>query len=291
VTRASDARSDRSRGPTEHPTREGGRERPPLIDSHCHLEAKDFRAPDGTDERDTIVARAEAAGVGAFVCIGSGGSLQEVENAIAWAEKSPRIWAAIGIHPHDAARMDEPTFTRIAELARHPRVVAVGETGLDYHYDHSPRDVQAKVFARFLQLAASIHKPVTLHIREAHEDARAIYAAEADRSLGGIVHCFTGTPEDADAWLQLGLHISFSGILTFKSAAPIQAAAKNVPAERILVETDCPYLAPIPHRGKRNEPAFVVHTAAKLAELRGVTPGEIARQTSENTARLLGLSL
>jgi TatD DNase family protein len=190
--------------------------------------------------------------------------------------------------------MDEPTFARIAELARHPRVCAIGETGLDYHYDHSPRDVQQAVFARFLRLAAEVNKPVTLHIRDAHEDARALWAAEVARApsltaTGGVVHCFTGTPEDADAWLALGLHVSFSGIATFKSAVGIQEAARRVPAERILVETDCPYLAPIPHRGKRNEPAYVVHTAQRVADLRGVSLDELARQTTLNARRLFGL--
>lgn len=264
---------------------------PRFIDSHCHLEAKDFRSAEGADERDAVVERATAAGVVGFVCIGAGGSLTEVENAIAWAERSPRIWAAIGIHPHDAARMDEASYARIAELARHPRVVAIGETGLDHHYDHSPRREQAEVFARFLRLAAEVRKPVTLHIRDAHEEARAIYAAEADRGLGGVVHCFTGTAADAEAWLELGLHLSFSGILTFKSASQIQAAATLVPAERMLVETDCPYLAPIPHRGRRNEPGYVVHTAAKLAELRGESLEEVADQTTRNAAALFGLGL
>jgi len=262
-----------------------------FVDSHCHLEAKDFRSPEGEDDRDAVVARAEAAGVAGFVCIGSGGSLVEVDNAIAWAERSPAIWAAIGIHPHDAAHMDEATYARIAELARHPRVVAIGETGLDYHYDHSPRKVQQEVFSRFLRLGAEVKKPVTLHIRDAHEDARAIYAADADRALGGVVHCFTGTAADAEAWLALGLHISFSGILTFKSATQIQEAARLVPADRILVETDCPYLAPIPHRGRRNEPGYVVHTAAKLAELRGQSAELIAEQTTRNAAALFSLAL
>ena len=263
----------------------------PLVDSHCHLEAKDFRRPiadsDGfVDERDDVVARAEQAGVVGFVCIGSGGSLVEVDNAIAWAERHPRIWAAIGIHPHDAARMDDATFARIAELARHPRVVAVGETGLDYHYDYSPRDVQATVFARFLRLAGEVKKPVTLHIRDAHEEARAIYSAEGDRAQGGVVHCFTGTPADAEAWLALGLHLSFSGIVTFKTATGIQEAARLAPADRILVETDCPYLAPIPFRGKRNEPGYVLHTAQKVADLRGEALEQLAVQTSRNAATL-----
>ncbi len=262
------------------------------MNSHCHLEAKDFRREvDGAavDERDEVVARARQAGVGKLVCIGSGASLAEVDNALGWAERDPAIWAAIGIHPHDAARMDDATFDAIAERARRQRVIAVGETGLDYHYDYSPREDQRRVFARFLRLGADVKKPVTLHVRDAHEDARALYANEADRSLGGIVHCFTGTPADAEAWLALGLHISFSGILTFKSATGIQEAARLCPADRILIETDCPYLAPIPHRGKRNEPAFVVHTARKLAELRGVDETALAEQTTRNAERLLGI--
>ena len=265
-----------------------------LVDSHCHLEEKDFEVKDGptgvTTARDEIVARALEGGVGALICIGSGASLVEVDNAVAWAERHPNIWAAIGIHPHDAARMDEATFARIRTLASHPRVVAVGETGLDYHYNYSPAEDQRRVFTQFLHLAAEVKKPVTLHIRDAHEEARAIWAAEA-RGLRGVVHCFTGTAADADAWLALGLHISFSGILTFKSAAEIQAAAKLVPDDKMLVETDCPYLAPIPFRGRRNEPAYVVHTASKLAELRGQTPELVAAHTTRNAAALFGLPL
>ena len=265
-----------------------------LVDSHCHLEEKDFEAKDAllpsTVVRDEIVARAVTGGVGALVCIGSGASLIEVENAVAWAERHPKIWAAIGIHPHDAARMDEVTYARICELAHHPRVVAIGETGLDYHYNYSPAEDQKRVFARFLRLAREVKKPVTLHIRDAHEDARAIWAAEG-AGLEGVVHCFTGTPSDAQAWLALGLHISFSGILTFKSAADIQAAAKLVPDDRMLVETDCPYLAPIPYRGRRNEPAYVVHTANKLAELRGQTLEHIAVSTTRNASALFHLDV
>ena len=264
-----------------------------LVDSHCHLEAKDFRRKEDQpglpeDERDEVVQRALDAGVERLVCIGSGASLAEAENAVAWAERHPFIWATVGIHPHDAKRVDEAIWSRLEGLAAHPRVVAIGETGLDYHYDYSPRDVQQAVFARFLQLAKSSDRPVTLHIRDAHEDARRIYA-EHMPARGGVVHCFTGTPEDAAAWVELGLHVSFSGILTFKSATGIQEAARHIPDDRILVETDCPYLAPIPYRGKRNEPAYVVHTAKKLAELRGISVEKVAQFTTNNAARLFRL--
>ncbi|MEO6952746.1 MAG: TatD family hydrolase [Polyangia bacterium] len=271
-----------------------------LVDSHCHLEAKDFRRENGPsvipeaqadawiDERDEVVQRALDAGVQKLVCIGSGASLVEAENAVAWAERHPFIWATVGIHPHDAKHVDDAIWSRIVELSQHPRVVAIGETGLDYHYDHSPRDVQQAVFARFLDLANDADRPVTLHIRDAHEDARRIYARHTPRR-GGVVHCFTGTPEDAKAWVELGLHVSFSGILTFKSAQGIQEAARHVPDDRILVETDCPYLAPIPYRGKRNEPAYVVHTAQKLAELRGISAEKVAQLTTDNASSLFRL--
>ena len=264
-----------------------------LVDSHCHLEAKDFRRKADQpglppDERDEVVQRALDAGVQRLVCIGSGASLLEAENAVAWAERHSFIAATVGIHPHDAKNVDDVMWSRLGELARHPRVVAVGETGLDYHYDYSPRDVQQAVFARFLALADDADRPVTLHIRDAHEDARRIYAAHPPRR-GGVVHCFTGTPADAAAWVALGLHVSFSGILTFKSAVDIQEAARQVPDDRILVETDCPYLAPIPYRGKRNEPAYVVHTAQKLADLRGISAEKVAELTSANAAALFRL--
>ena len=269
-----------------------------FVDSHCHLEAKDFRrksddlaaqAGAPLDERDEVVQRALDAGVRHLVCIGSGASLVEAENAVAWAERHPFITATVGIHPHDAKNVDDAIWARLSELARHPRVVAIGETGLDYHYDYSPRDVQQAVFARFLSLASTTDRPVTLHVRDAHEDARRIYAANPP-CRGGVVHCFTGTPEDAMAWVALGLHVSFSGILTFKSALDIQEAARHVPDDRILVETDCPYLAPMPYRGKRNEPAYVVHTAQKLADLRGTSLDEIAGLTTANARTLFALA-
>ncbi len=268
-----------------------------LIDSHCHLEPGDFIRQDGDraiDERGEILDRARAAGVVGFVCIGSGKSLAEVENAVGFAHAHDDIWAGIGIHPHDVARHSPAEFdlilTRIAALAQgDPRVAVVGETGLDYYYKHSPPEAQQAALRQFLAIARAAHKPVSLHIRDAHEDAQRILAEEEVGDFGGVVHCFTGTPDDADRYVALGLHVSFSGVVTFKSAEPIRQAAQRVPADRILVETDCPYLAPIPMRGRRNEPAYVVHTAAHLATVRGVSVDELAAQTTANARRLFRL--
>jgi TatD DNase family protein len=260
---------------------------PMLTDSHCHLEAKDFKREDGSDEREDIIARARAAGVTHMICVGSGASHAEIDNAIAMAETHPDIWAAVGIHPHDVARMPADALAKVERLAAtHPRVVAVGETGLDYYYDHSPRDTQREVFAAFLDIARRTAKPVSLHIRDAHDDALAILAKNP---VPGVVHCFTGNRPQAEAYVALGLSISFSGIVTFKSASEIRDAASVVPLDKILVETDCPYLAPVPMRGKRNEPAWVAHTARFVADLRGVPLADFAQLTSQNASKLFGL--
>jgi TatD DNase family protein len=257
-------------------------EAPAFIDSHCHLEVKDFG-----DEREAVIARAEAAGLSHFVCIGSGGSLVEIENSVALAERYPNFVSTIGIHPHDAAARPPEALDRIEALAeRHPKVVAIGETGLDFYYDHSPREMQAQLFRALLGIARRTRKPVTLHIRDAHREAQEILGEERVGEIGGVVHCFTGTPEDAERYLALGLSISFSGVVTFKSAEPIREAARRVPLDRLLIETDCPYLAPVPMRGKKNEPAFLVHTARTLADLRGITLAALGAATSANTRRL-----
>jgi TatD DNase family protein len=258
---------------------------PPLIDSHCHLEIADFG-----DERDEVLARARAAGLAAMVCVGSGATIAQIENAVALADAHPDIWAAVGIHPHDVARTPAGALELVERLATsHPRVVAVGETGLDYHYNHSPRDAQQAALRDYIAIARRARKPLSLHIRDAHDDAIAIAKAEHAADVGGVVHCFTGTPDEAARWVDLGFHVSFSGILTFKSAAAIRQAAAQVPADRILVETDCPYLAPVPLRGKRNEPAYVVHTARAVAVERGLTFDELAAQTTANARRLFKL--
>ena len=261
-----------------------------LVDSHCHLEPKDFVTPDGADERPAVLGRARAAGVEAFVCVGSGAGLDEVRNAVALAEAHPDVWAAVGIHPHEAARIPAGALEEIERLATsHPRVVAVGETGLDYHYDYSPRPDQQEALRRFVQIARRARRPLSLHIRDAHADALRIVREERGDEIGGVVHCFTGDLADAQAWVALGFHLSLSGVVTFKSAAPIREAAAWAPLDRLLVETDCPFLAPVPLRGKRNEPAYVAHTAAAVAALRGLSAEDFAAATTRNCRTLFGL--
>jgi TatD DNase family protein len=256
-----------------------------LTDSHCHLEPKDFA------DRDEAIARAREAGVQRMVCVGSGAGFDEIRNAVALAERDPQMWAAVGIHPHDAARAPAGVFDELERLATtHARVVAVGETGLDYHYNYSPADEQRQVMRTHLAIARRASKPVSFHIRDAHEEAARILMEEKIGETGGVIHCFTGGLEDAKRYVALGLHLSFSGIVTFKSAGAIREAAAWAPLDRILVETDCPYLAPIPMRGKRNEPAYLVHTARFLAELLGRPLDEFAAVTSANAERLFRLS-
>jgi TatD DNase family protein len=261
-----------------------------LIDSHCHLEPKDFVTSDGADERPAVLARARAAGVEGFVCVGSGSSLAEVHNAVAMADAHADVWAAVGIHPHDAARVPDGAFDEIERLAAsHPRVVAVGETGLDYYYEHSPPADQQATLRRFIAIARATKKPLSLHIRDAHADAARILKEERAETVGGVIHCFTGDLRDAQAYVALGFHISLSGVVTFKSAEPIRQAAAWVPLERLLVETDCPFLAPVPLRGKRNEPAYITHTAAAVAAVRGLSVDEVAAATTRNARALFGL--
>jgi TatD DNase family protein len=260
---------------------------PEFIDSHCHLEPKDF-APG--EEREAVIERARQAGVTRLVCIGSGASLDEVRNAVGLAETHDNLWAAVGIHPHDVARMPDGALDEIERLATtHPRVVAVGETGLDYHYNHSPPEAQKESLRTFAQIARRAKKPLSLHIRDAHDDALAILTEERADEFGGVVHCFTGNLANAKRWVALGFAVSFSGIVTFPSAGPIREAAAWVPADRVLLETDCPYLAPVPLRGKKNEPAYLVHTAALVARTRGVELAQLADETRENTVRLFRL--
>jgi TatD DNase family protein len=257
-----------------------------LIDSHCHLDAAYW--PTGPDD---VLARAEAAGVGAFVCIGVGRDLGAARSAVALAEARENVFATVGVHPHDAAGLDDVGFDELSELARHPRVVAVGEVGLDYHYDHSPRDVQEAVFRRMIGLAREVKKPIVIHTRSAPSETLSILREEGARDLGGIIHCFSEDRRFAEGALELDFDLSFSGILTFKSAHAIREAAAFAPADRILVETDSPYLAPVPVRGKTCEPAYVLYTARLLADLRGTTLDAIAKATTANVVRRLSLQL
>ena len=255
-----------------------------LIDSHAHVDGPEFDA-----DRAEVLARARAAGVGGMIVIGAVGDTSSAERSVALAEAEPDVWATIATHPHDVENMTPAWWAVHERLAPHPRVVAIGETGLNYYYDHSPKQAQQEAFARFIDLARRVDKPIVCHIRDAHEDARRILVETGALARGVVIHCFTGTPEDARAYAELGCYVSFSGIITYKTAQPIRDAVPFVPRDRLLIETDCPYLAPVPNRGKRNEPAFVVHTAAVVAACAGMDINDLAKITVENTCRVFGI--
>jgi TatD DNase family protein len=256
-----------------------------VIDSHCHLDSEKF---DG--DREAAIDRALAAGVERMLSIGTGDGPPDLEPAIRLADRHASIYATVGVHPHEASKAQPETYQRLAELLRYPKVVALGEIGLDYHYDFSPRDVQRTVFIEQMRVAADARMPIVIHTREAWDDTLALLEEHwKPTGLGGIMHCFSGAPAQAQRCLDLGFYLSFGGIVTFPKATDVQESARMTPADRLLLETDAPYLAPVPFRGKRNEPAFVVHTAQRLAALRGVTPEEIARTTTANLSRLTGM--
>lgn len=255
-----------------------------FFDTHAHLDAEAF---DG--DREAAIDRARQVGLTDIVCIGASDGLKSNPRAVALAERHPFIHATVGIHPHDAHLADEAALAEIRRLAEHPKVVGIGETGLDYHYDHAPRATQKAVFRTFVRMARELEKPCVVHTRDAEEDTLRILQDEQAKDCGGVLHCFTGTQWLADAAIRLGFYVSFSGILTFKNAQDLRDVAARLPRDRVLVETDCPYLAPVPRRGKRNEPAFVVHTVEKLAELWAVEFAEVQRVTGENAARFYRL--
>ncbi len=265
-----------------------------LIDSHAHMDDKAFEA-----DRPEVLRRAREAGVAAVVTIGVADSPAGIEAAVRLAETIPDepdmpvLFATVGVHPHDARRLEPAWYDRLAELARRPKVVGIGEIGLDYHYMHSPKDVQRKVFEGQLDLARRLGLPVVIHSREAEEETLAILEAAAREAEGGrlrgVVHCFSGSEAMARRVLDLGLHLSFTGVVTFPKAETLREIARKVPLERLLVETDCPYLAPVPYRGKRNEPARVVHVAEALAATFGRPVEEIAEATTHNAVDLFRL--
>jgi len=253
---------------------------PGLIDTHCHLDY-----PPMSDDLDATLARAAAAGVEQLVHI----ACKPVAwaSAVALINTHVQVYAVLGVHPHEAPLADEPALATLTDLLRHPKVVAVGETGLDYFYDRSPRGVQQHAMARHLELARAAGKPIVLHIRDAHADAWSV--VDAQPSVPGIIHCFTGTPDEARQWLDRGYHLSFSGIATFPNAPALREAARSCPRDRILLETDAPFLAPVPVRGRKNEPAFIAFTCAQLAQVRGEAPGVLAGAAAANARALLGL--
>ncbi len=250
-----------------------------LIDSHCHLDFPDFAT-----ERDAVVARALAAGVGAMLTIGT--RLDQFPGVRAIAEAHDRIWCSVGAHPHEAADHADLVAERLVALADHPRVVGIGETGLDFHYNLSPREVQERVFRAHIAAAKTCGLPLIVHAREADNEIAAIL--EEEHPSGGVLHCFSSGRGLAERALALGFYISISGIVTFRNAEDLRDIVRDVPLERLLVETDAPYLAPVPHRGRRNEPAFVAATAAAVAQLKRITPQELAAATTQNFFRLFG---
>jgi TatD DNase family protein len=251
-----------------------------LVDSHCHLDFPDFAA-----ELDAVVARARAAGVGRMVTIST--EVKKHPQLIAIADKYPDVFCTVGTHPHHASsELDVDTKTLIG-LAQHPKVVGIGEAGLDYHYDTGPRNDQLKSFREHIAAARETGLPLVIHARDCDADMAAVLTEEAGKgAFRAVLHCFTAGAALARTAIDLGLYIGFTGILTFKSSQALRDIAKALPADRILVETDSPYLAPVPYRGKRCEPAYVAETAKVLAETRGVTSAEIARHTTENFFRL-----
>jgi TatD DNase family protein len=257
-----------------------------IVDSHAHLEGAPF-----DEDRAAMLERARAAGVEALLAIGSGTSPAErIDSAIPFAEQHDWIYATIGVHPHDASVATDEHFARLEELGRHPRVIAWGEMGLDYHYENSPRDVQARVFRRQLALAQIAKRPVVIHCRDAWDDCLAILESDWKASgLGGIFHCFTGTLEEARRGIEMNFMVSFAGNVTYPKAQNLRDVSRELPLERLLTETDSPFLSPQGRRGKRNEPSYVVEVAQALANVRNLHRDEVAAATAANFKRFFRL--
>jgi TatD DNase family protein len=259
-----------------------------LVDTHCHIDGDRF-----DDDRADVLARARAAGVAAMVNVGC--DLPSSRRSLDLARTHADLWATVGIHPHEAKEAPAGFDDELLHLCSDPRCVAVGECGLDYHYDHSPRAVQRDVFARQIAVARKAKKPLVLHVRNAAQDGPAfvesvdILRAEGARDVGGVFHCFTGSVDEARAALDLGFLLSFPGVVTFKNNGQLGDVARMCPADRFVVETDAPYMAPVPHRGKRNEPAFVAHTVAFVAQVRGQAVHDVIATTGANARTLFAL--
>jgi TatD DNase family protein len=261
-----------------------------LVDSHCHIDGEQFAA-----DRELVIARAHEAGVAAMLNVGTGDpNTGAFMDAVAVADSHPHIYAAVGVHPHDAKLYDDRAEEHLVSLINSSKkVIAWGEIGLDYYYDHSPHDVQREVFVRQIRKARELGLPIIIHSRNANEETVEILRAECsgENFRGGIMHCFGGTPQMALDLMEIGFLISFAGNVTFKKADELREAARVVPLDKLLVETDCPFLTPIPYRGQRNEPARVADTARFLAEFHGVEFEELARQTTENFCGFFGVEI
>jgi TatD DNase family protein len=258
-----------------------------FVDSHCHLDGSDFDA-----DRDAVIERARAAGVRYLLAIGGGSGPDDLGVALPLAEAHDWIYATVGIHPHEAQKAEERHFDLLRASAGKPKVLAIGEIGLDFHYEHSPRAVQKQVFIRQLQVAREAKLPVVIHCREAWSDLREIVRTHwQPTALGGILHCFSGSREDAFAFLDWGFMVSLAGNVTFKKAESLRHVAREIPLDRLLTETDSPYLAPVPYRGKRNEPAYVREVTRELGALRHLSEEEMGRQAVQNFARFFHLAM
>lgn len=253
-----------------------------MIDSHCHLEDDRFLG-----EVEQTLARMRAAGVDR--CILAGSDAASNERVVALTEQYPCVYGVVGVHPHEAKFFTEETLARMDAWLAHPRIVGVGEIGLDYYYDHSPRDAQREAMAAQLDYACRKGVPAVFHVRDAHGDFTELLRARKDKLPQGVMHCYTGSLESAKVYLHMGLYISFSGSVTFKNAKNLQEVARYVPLDRLLVETDSPYLTPVPMRGKRNEPAYVRYVAEQVAALKGIPVDELAARATANTERLFKL--
>ena len=252
-----------------------------LIDSHAHIQGNEY---DG--EVEAVIERARGAGVEKIIAVGGAGDMSSNTDAIALADSFPDIYATVGMHPHDAKDVGTEELSALSELTAHPKVVAVGETGLDYYYNHSPRDMQRRVFSQFIRIARQTGLPIVVHERDATKDAAELLRSEGAGELRGVIHCFTGNYEAACAYLDLGFYLSFTGIITFKNAERLRDVVRKVPLEHMLIETDSPFLTPVPHRGKRNEPAYVRFVAETIANIKKIDLQEVARVTTENVSSL-----
>ena len=251
-----------------------------LIDSHAHIQGKEYAG-----EVETVIARAREAGIDKIIAVGGAGEMSSNHDAVALASLYDDVYATVGMHPHDAKDVGPEELKSLRELTIHPKVIAVGETGLDYYYSHSPHDVQRRVFMDFINLARQAGLPLIVHER----DAAQLLRSEGTGDLRGVIHCFTGNYEAACAYLDLGFYLSFTGIITFKNAEPLRDVVRQVPLKKILIETDSPYLTPVPHRGKRNEPAYVRLVAEAVAIIKSVSLEEVAQITSGNARELFSI--
>jgi len=252
-----------------------------LVDSHAHIQGKEYAG-----EAEAVIARARAAGVETIVAVGGAGDMSSNTEAVRMANAFPDVYATVGMHPHDAKDVGVEALEVLKNLAMDAKVVAIGETGLDYYYSHSPHDVQRRVFSQFIHMARQTRLPIVVHERDAAQDAAELLRREGAGELCGVIHCFTGTYEAACAYLDLGFYLSFTGIITFKNADALREVVSKIPLERILVETDSPYLTPVPHRGKRNEPAYVHFVAETIAKVKDLTVEDIAQATTANVKQL-----